>query len=429
MLNPAPAEASQFLLGGVFALACRWAKRNPSEFLRYCLFPVGGIHVERWPQLILRTVRVCGILGFFIFFSLMFDAAFPGSVQSPTPAVLYSKFALKVLVTLFATWGSSEEKYERSPSVAKSWSSRPQTALRSTATTPADASGQVRYSDVEAPPTPRRSSFLTAPDEKVVQSRRAYALSAVVLGLGWAAFCFVLGAKLLAYFFLVGYGLVVVLRMAALKKAPAVMCPFCSEPIERFNLELRRGEPLRCQHCSEYSKFVLGRLIALDPGGPDAIAAKPFFRSPAFENAIWPNGCVLCGELPTRFDDATDERFQMRRLATPGAAFVVPHPAVLITGIPYCDRHRDAVLPVAPKEMFDWPWKYFPGYAEKFAEKRTAFLLWRSLAMMRRYLTANRLGQCEVSTGYRAPNLFQKIVTAPFSSAKPGTPNPRNAPK
>ncbi len=63
------------------------------------------------------------------------------------------------------------------------------------------------------------------------------------------------------------------------------------------------------------------------------------------------------------------------------------------------------------------PWKYFPGFRQRMEDRRKAFLLWRSLPMMRRYLEANRRAKSAVSHGYRELNFWQKTVAAAF--AKP----------
>jgi hypothetical protein len=94
-----PSIAVDLLLTVVFVLVCRWVKRNPSSFLRYILFPFGGLNVERWPRLMLVFVRVCVAFGFFCFLLTFIDLFAPESVAHPTPAVLYSKFAACLLIS------------------------------------------------------------------------------------------------------------------------------------------------------------------------------------------------------------------------------------------------------------------------------------------------------------------------------------------
>jgi hypothetical protein len=133
---------------------------------------------------------------------------------------------------------------------------------------------------------------------------------------------------------------------------------------------------------------------------------------------------VQCGATPTRFDVGQAVRYQACRLATLLVSSVyLPHPAASATGIPYCAQHHDAIQVIPPKEMFAWtPWKYLPGFEERMETRRRAFLMWRSLPMMRRYLEANRRAKSGVSTGYREPNLLQKTVSGAF--AKPQTQGP-----
>jgi len=62
--------------------------------------------------------------------------------------------------------------------------------------------------------------------------------------------------------------------------------------------------------------------------------------------------------------------------ATPLISSVyLPHPAAKVTGVPYCERHREAIKVFPPKEMLVCtPWKYLPGYEQKMEEHRNAFL-------------------------------------------------------
>jgi hypothetical protein len=417
-----PTVATEFLLMAVFAVVCRWAKRNPSNFLRFILFPFGGISVERWPQFMLVMVRMGAIFSFFCFFGTMLSFLFPTNLQNPAPPVLYTKIAVNLLVTFFVMRGSAEPPVESTRSANKPHPLE----LRVAGPEPASAAAipaQPRFSDIEAPPVPNRAYPESPPPPQIVRQRERHALSMIVFGLVCSAVCFIVNLIGLAIFFTALYVLAAALRLYS-KNAPVATCPFCGGLVERYNASLLLKRPLRCPNCSEYSQFAFGLLTPVNPDGPSGVAEKPFFRSPAYESPVWPNGCVLCGQPPTRFDDAGAERFQYRRLLSPMAAFAVPHPAAHITGIPYCGLHRDAVQAVAPKEMLALPWKHLPGFAEKMAEDRKAFLLWRSLPMMRRYLAANRQAHSTVSSGYRAPNLFQKIVTAPFKGAKPGSANP-----
>lgn len=428
------ATASELLLPLLFALACRWIKRNPSNFLRFALFPFGGANVERWPRLMLLLVRGAAILGFLVFVLSALNAVSPISREDLPTGADYLKFAIAVVISFLALRGSAEVLPERvnptkQPHALELRGGTGQGTAAGPTPAAATAPGQPRLSDVEAPPVPARAYPEIPPPDEVVRKRYAHALSSIVIGLSFSVLLFFLGANGPAIFFVVLFATAATLQIYT-KNAPVAVCPFCGEGIERYKSSLLLKQPVRCPHCSEYSQFTLGLLAPVNPDGPYAVMPKPFYRSPAHENAVWPDGCVLCGAPPTRFDEAGDVRFLYRRFGVPLSAFVLPHPAARVTGIPYCDRHRGAVQVDAPKEMFSWPLGYFPGYAERVAEKRKAFLLWRSLPMMRRYLEANRQARSAVSTGYLAPNLFQRIVTAPFRGAKPArAPAPAAGPK
>lgn len=233
-------------------------------------------------------------------------------------------------------------------------------------------------------------------------------------------FFYLLGIQWLVITLLCFFTLAVVILFVA-RKNPVGTCPFCGGLLEKYNR--MRSEPVRCGQCNEISKFENERFSPYDP---NAISETPIFRSPLFENGLWPNGCVLCGAPPVRFDEAKAVRYQARRLATPlVSSIAMPHPAARAIGVPYCEKHASAVQVVAPKEMFAFtPWKYFPGYEERMEERRKAFLLWRSLPMMRRYLEGNRQARSQVSHGHREPNLFQRIAAAPLTGAKLGSQNP-----
>jgi predicted Co/Zn/Cd cation transporter (cation efflux family) len=100
-VNPSaePSFAVNLLLTAVFVVVCRWAKRNPSSFLRYTLFPFGGLNVERWPRFMLVAVKVFAAAAFFAFLLGFMNLLAPGSLAHPTPAALYTKFAVAVLIS------------------------------------------------------------------------------------------------------------------------------------------------------------------------------------------------------------------------------------------------------------------------------------------------------------------------------------------
>jgi hypothetical protein len=238
------------------------------------------------------------------------------------------------------------------------------------------------------------------------------------MGVIFIGFFYLLGVPWLVYALLIFFSLAIIILFFA-RNAPVGACPFCGGLIQRYNR--LRPEPVRCEKCGEISKF---ENETFTPYEANAVSATPIFRSALFEDGVWPNGCVQCGAPPARFDTVVEVRYQARRLATPLVSSVfVPHPAARATGVPYCGQHYEAIRIIPPKEMFAWtPWKYLPGFEERMEQHRKAFLLWRSLPMMRRYLEANRRAKSAPSSGYREPNLLQKTVSGAF--AKPETQRP-----
>lgn len=270
---------------------------------------------------------------------------------------------------------------------------------------------------------PNRSYALCPPPPGVVKQRLATIGSTFLMGAIFIGFFYLLRVAWLVYSLLIFFSLAIVILFFA-RNAPVGACPFCGGLIQRYNR--LKPEPVRCEQCGEISKFVNERFSPYDP---NSVSPTPVFQSVLFENAVWPSGCVQCGAPPVRFDSAKAVHYQARRLATPlVSSLAVPHPAAQVTGIPYCAPHHDAIKVVPPKEMLWSPWKFLPGFEERTERRRTAFLMWRSLPMMRRYLEANRRAKSAASSGYREPNLLQKTVSGAFAkpeTQRPGTAIPR----
>jgi hypothetical protein len=463
--SPAPPIAVDLFLTAVFAVVCRWIKRNPSSFLRYALFPFGGLNVERWPRVMREIVRVCAALGFLALLLTFADLLFPASLSNPTPAILYSKYAVCIVISIAALWGTAEpmESFESPrfgiPASKPLTPTKPATALpRSvpamakttlppaplpaiparaaaipksaptipppppkpspSAALPPASSNQNRLSDAEAPPVPNRSYPLCAPPPGVVKGRMVTIGSTFVMGAIFIGFFYLLGVAWLEIALLIFFGVAILILFFA-RNAPVGTCPFCGGLIQKYNRI--KPEPVQCEQCGEISKFEHEKFSPYDP---TVVSEKAIFRSALFENGVWPNGCVQCGAPPARFDFAMAVRYQTRRLATPlASAVMMPHPAARVTGVPYCQQHRDAIEVVPPKEMFAWtPWKFLPGYEERMEQRRRASLMWRSLPMMRRYLEANRRAKSAVSTGYREPNRLQKMVSGAVTTSGPQGP-------
>ena len=145
-------------------------------------------------------------------------------------------------------------------------------------------------------------------------------------------------------------------------------CPSCGEPLGANSdgeqvLEVKdEATTLRCEKCGEYLAVQKGEVRLLEA----SITEHPTFKSRMFEHGKWPDACVLCGDHATRTENSGG-----------------------LKGVPYCGAHGKAVI-----------------YAG--SEDGVSSLQWRSLAMMRRYLAANRaLADQPVASPYRRRTLIK----------------------
>lgn len=117
--HPSP-DIIEFVFSSFFALGFRWIKRNPSNLLRFVLFPFGGLHVDRWPRLLLWCVRFGGIAGFFVFCLSALHSLYPLSGNAKgSEAALYVKLILALGISIFALRGSREEIPEPASSTTR----------------------------------------------------------------------------------------------------------------------------------------------------------------------------------------------------------------------------------------------------------------------------------------------------------------------
>ena len=220
-------------------------------------------------------------------------------------------------------------------------------------------------SDTVAAPVPSRSVPLRKPTSSEVASK-------IVAGLGVLALAVVLGGPLLYFgwtvagiaglIFFGGGGLLVML----FSRDEVSACPFCGAALDNLPKPNADGvpRPVQCRKCWEYSGLQKG---FVSPYDPNAVEERPTFRSPLAQSVVWPRGCVQRGVEPTRFDEVGT--FSVNKgLLVVGAVRVK---TFKLPGVPYCAAHKKAV------EM-------------KTEIGNKLFLDWRSLAMMRRYMAANR---------------------------------------
>ena len=161
-----------------------------------------------------------------------------------------------------------------------------------------------------------------------------------------------------------GCGLLCV-AAALSKKNLKAACPHCGASVESIpQKDHGEGRHVHCEKCHEYSTVNAGILRPLDPA---TTSETPTFESPVFQNSLWPKGCVACGAPPVRFDDLSKTTVG----ALPALVGMVQIVRGSISGIPYCDKHRDKL-------------------SLKVNVHKDLILCWTSLRMMRRYLAANR---------------------------------------
>ena len=214
--------------------------------------------------------------------------------------------------------------------------------------------------DVNDPPIPSRKTPIT---RLSFTENLKLTLGLLAAGIGLSALAYFLWHYMILVS--VGSGIIGLLCLigAFSPKGRKAGCPFCGSKIDGIN-ENQLGKEIRCEKCGEYSAIAPGMLQPVQPG---AASEQPKYDSPVFRNASWPNGCVVCGETPTRLDD-------LSKTTVGGVQALLGHLQVMrgsVSGIPYCDNHRD-------------------GLGLNITSEKKMFLRWKSLRMMRRYLAANR---------------------------------------
>ena len=161
--------------------------------------------------------------------------------------------------------------------------------------------------------------------------------------------------------------LAVVLGASAFAKKTLISsCPFCGAMLTGITEEAAiQGRLIRCEQCFEYSQT---GGMTMRPADPNRVADEPKFISPVFERALWPQGCVQCGEPATRMED-----LKHRSIIHPGSIAVgrLWLGTATMKNVPYCAEHKDAIQLV-------------------INQSKQVDLRWRSLRMMRRYLAMNR---------------------------------------
>jgi hypothetical protein len=222
------------------------------------------------------------------------------------------------------------------------------------------------------PAVPNRMTRITAPPAAVKAMDNFNMAVMAAIAILAAAVCFWTNHSVAGYV-LGGLGLVFLVSIFS-KKADVGQCPYCMAQFRETKLTVKDGL-LRCEQCGEYSQVANRTVKPLDP---TTYSSSPKYESAVFKQGSMPNACASCGAPATRLDTVSSSSMN-KTLAVAGAArLAAGAPGVAIfsskqasIAIPYCDQHRDAVMPA-----FDW--------------RKKPVLTWCSLRMMRRYLAVNQ---------------------------------------
>lgn len=161
--------------------------------------------------------------------------------------------------------------------------------------------GQTIAPALADPPISKRANTIT---EMSPDAALKHTIQMIVLGV-----CFLVPAYL---FWRYGHPVIagilgvlglVLVASAFSKKALVAPCPFCDTPINGILKGSAKPQEVRCPECYEYSVVSGGKVRPMDPATSND---TPRFRSPVFEGAVWPAGCVACGAPPTRYESLQD---------------------------------------------------------------------------------------------------------------------------
>ena len=125
------------------------------------------------------------------------------------------------------------------------------------------------------------------------------------------------------------------------KGAKVAPCPYCGHMLGKTvddGLQMNdEDERIPCPNCQEWSISHEGQLRAFTQEDADRLDKK--FRAPVFENGVWPNECLTCGQPATRGDDLKTANVSGLKLLL-GRISVS---SAKVFNVPYCHRHTEDV--------------------------------------------------------------------------------------
>lgn len=169
-------------------------------------------------------------------------------------------------------------------------------------------------------------------------------------------------------------GLLFLLLFFSSLKAQIASCPFCENILgATADVDLQANdefEQVECPHCHEWLMSNEGELRAFtaeDLKRKDEDTNRLKFKkitAPVFQDGIWPGECILCGDKPTRTEDANKANVNLAKLLVGRLSVSTAG----IKNIPYCDNHGEAVSMIIKDEE---PFLVFKDYG---ARRRYVFI-------------------------------------------------------
>ena len=148
--------------------------------------------------------------------------------------------------------------------------------------------------------------------------------------------------------------------------AKIAKCVYCDgtvgEGVDDTISKMDENERIKCPHCWEWLISNEGELRAYTAEDENK---KGHFDAPAFENGVWPDECIICGDAVAKLEKAKNTKLNAEKLLLGKVSVSWGS----IDNIPYCTEHT-GVVEMKIKE--DYMYVRFP-----------------ELDMMKRYLVAN----------------------------------------
>jgi hypothetical protein len=201
------------------------------------------------------------------------------------------------------------------------------------------------------PPYPQMSTFVQNASFGTKLVKVFYAL---IAGFVFFIIPFAIGhAKEIKWLEYTGEGLgLLVFIFSALEglKAQVAPCPYCNNALGKTSGVLlsktNDNSQVECPKCFEWLVSNMGEIR---PFKEQDFKDETEFKSPVFQNSVWPNECITCGNPATKYLEAKNTSLSVGKLLV-GRISVAWG---TVKNVPYCDAHEEMVkLKVDSDEMF-----------------------------------------------------------------------------